>query len=168
MITETMSSWRGTRSRETRTLPVRQDVQRLSEVEVFEDNSRSNYLTMVTIQLEARGQEVIQASSVNYTFLNAKDWLEFQQLKKQWLNERNPITSSVDVLTRSKSYQGIVELGEKAVPFILNELRSESEEPDHWFPALAAITGKNPVPPESRGRIQEMAAAWLRWGEGQV
>jgi hypothetical protein len=30
--------------------------------------------------------------------------------------------------------------------------------------ALHAITGANPVPPASRGNLQEMADAWLAWG----
>jgi hypothetical protein len=29
---------------------------------------------------------------------------------------------------------------------------------------LEAITGANPVLPEQRGRLDEMAAAWLAWG----
>jgi hypothetical protein len=40
-------------------------------------------------------------------------------------------------------------------------------EPDHWFWALAAITRKNLIPPESRGKIKEMAEAWIRWGNSR-
>jgi len=35
---------------------------------------------------------------------------------------------------------------------------------DHWFWALRAITGADPVPVESRGKLKEMAQAWLAWG----
>lgn len=48
------------------------------------------------------------------------------------------------------------------VPLIVRELE---REPDHWFVALSAITGVNPVKPEQRGRLQEMAQAWIIWGQ---
>jgi hypothetical protein len=48
-----------------------------------------------------------------------------------------------------------------AVPLILAELRRET---DHWFWALEAITGENPVPNEVAGDVEATAAAWLRWG----
>jgi len=168
MIADTMLLSRGARSRETPTLPARQDVYRLSEDFIFEENSGGARFQLATIEPESQDYVAILGVSVNYTTVNAKDWLRFQWLKDQWRNERNPIVSSVETLTRSKSYQEIIGLGEKAIPFILSELRSEGDEPDHWFPALAAITGENPVPPESRGRIQEMALAWLKWGETHV
>jgi hypothetical protein len=59
-------------------------------------------------------------------------------------------------------YLRIIGLGERAIPLILEDLR---KTPDHWFVALHAITGVSPVPEESRGRIDEMAKAWIIWGE---
>jgi hypothetical protein len=58
------------------------------------------------------------------------------------------------------AYQQIIGMGVDALPLILRELE---REPDHWFWALEAITGENPVPPTDRGRLNEMARAWLRW-----
>jgi hypothetical protein len=46
-------------------------------------------------------------------------------------------------------------------------LRELKKEPDHWFWALKAITGVDPVEPIQRGRVKEMAGAWLRWGKEQ-
>jgi hypothetical protein len=37
-------------------------------------------------------------------------------------------------------------------------------EPDQWFWALQAITEEDPVPPPSRGKVREMALAWIEWG----
>jgi len=51
-------------------------------------------------------------------------------------------------------------MGDKALPFIYYELQ---QEPDHWFWALKAITCEDPVPIESRGNLQLMANAWLKW-----
>ena len=35
-------------------------------------------------------------------------------------------------------------------------------DPDHWFAALEAITGQNPVKPEYN--FDKAVNAWLRWG----
>ena len=55
-------------------------------------------------------------------------------------------------------------MGEPATPWILQRL---ADKPDHWFVALHQITGASPVPKESRGRLKEMTAAWLDWGQRQ-
>jgi hypothetical protein len=86
----------------------------------------------------------------------------FQRLTKQWRDERDQKTSVSDMVMHP-AYQQIIGMGREAAPFILRELSRETE-PDHWFWALKAITGEDPVPPESRGQIFEMASAWLRWG----
>ena len=84
----------------------------------------------------------------------------FRELVRQWKAERGP-TSSVTKMARHPAYREIVNLGKAAVPLLLAELE---RQPDHWFLALYEITGVDPVPKESRGRLQEMASAWLRWG----
>ena len=53
-------------------------------------------------------------------------------------------------------------MGQVVVPLLLAEL---VREPDHWFIALHELTGAGPVPKESRGRLHEMAAAWVSWGK---
>jgi hypothetical protein len=65
-------------------------------------------------------------------------------------------------MTAHPAYQEIVAMGQEVVPLLLRDLE---QEPDHWFAALGAITGAQPVPPEDRGDIEKMAAAWLRWGK---
>ena len=62
------------------------------------------------------------------------------------------------------AYQGIIGLGDAALPCILEELK---KEPRDWFWALSAITGENPIPESSAGKVEEMAEAWLRWGREQ-
>jgi AF2212-like protein len=85
----------------------------------------------------------------------------FQALVREWKATRGH-TSSAARMAKNPAYQKIIGLGEAAVPLILAELR---KEPDHWFVALHTITGADPVPPESRGKVAEMAAAWLAWGK---
>jgi hypothetical protein len=58
------------------------------------------------------------------------------------------------------SYQRIIGLGPAALPLIFNEL---AREPDHWFWALKAITGEDPVPPSARGKLRKMTELWLQW-----
>jgi hypothetical protein len=53
-------------------------------------------------------------------------------------------------------------MGTEALPLIFSELE---KEPDHWFWALNAITGADPVSPKSRGNLKKMAEAWIQWGE---
>ena len=58
------------------------------------------------------------------------------------------------------SYQKIIGMGEKVVPLILRELETR---PNHWFWALKAITGADPIQSHQRGKISEMTKAWLSW-----
>ena len=59
------------------------------------------------------------------------------------------------------AYQKIIGMGTPVVGLILQDLK---RQPDHWFWALRSITGENPVEPSNRGRVGEMATAWLEWG----
>lgn len=85
---------------------------------------------------------------------------EFARLADEWRRESQFLSSSTDI-AMLWPYQRIISLGRPAVPLILKELQ---KEPDHWFWALHAITGEDPVPPEDRGYLDKMAAAWLKWG----
>lgn len=89
---------------------------------------------------------------------------KFADLTKEWRNGRGA-QSTVAQIALLPAYQGIIGIGPEAIPLILTQLKSEGDAPDHWFWALAAITRENPVPPESRGKVREMAKAWLDWGE---
>jgi hypothetical protein len=93
----------------------------------------------------------------------------FQSFALQWRTERNPLSSNAWDNVLNPAYQRIIGMGTDAVRFILQELRRElgTGEPDDWFMALWAITGENPVPTEHRGKIKEMAQAWLEWGSRQ-
>jgi hypothetical protein len=93
-------------------------------------------------------------------------WLRFQGFAKQWREERG-VRSSITEAAMLPSYQKIVGMGEIAVPLILQQLRSEGNEPDQWFWALRAITAANPIPPSAQGNFRAMAAAWLKWGDDQ-
>ena len=59
------------------------------------------------------------------------------------------------------NYQRIIEMGEEAIPLILERMKTK---PGHWFMALNVLTGANPVQTEHRGKIHQMTADWLEWG----
>ncbi len=56
-------------------------------------------------------------------------------------------------------------MGDIVLLLIIEQLKSEGDDPDHWFVALGAITGKDPVPEAAYGNIVEMAEVWLAWAE---
>src|SRR5437016_3593381 len=87
----------------------------------------------------------------------------FQALVLRWKRERGPHSSSAR-LTSHPAYQEIIALGPAVVPLLLQELE---RAPDHWFRALHALTGADPVPDASRGKVREMANAWLRWARAK-
>ena len=87
----------------------------------------------------------------------------FRDLVRTWKLDVGPL-SSVTEMAMHPAYQQMIGLGREAVPLLLRELE---REPDHWFWALKAITGVDPVEPTQRGRVKEMAEAWLRWGREQ-
>ncbi len=117
---------------------------------------------------------VIIASNTAYNSTTANtssevydfDLVKFKQLASEWQEAHDLYSSFAQDNILIPSYQKIIGMGESAIPLILNELKNEVARghPSDWFPALWAIIDENPVPPESRGKIQEMAAAWLKWG----
>ena len=84
---------------------------------------------------------------------------KFQRLAAVWRAETGHL-SSLSQMFNHPAYQEIIAMGPDVVPSLLRDLE---KEPDHWFAALWAITGAQPVPPEDRGRVDRMAEAWLRW-----
>jgi hypothetical protein len=70
--------------------------------------------------------------------------------------------SSTTARVQHPAYQKIIALGKPAVPLLLHELQ---ERPNHWFAALRALTGADPVAPADRGKIDSMTDAWIRWGK---
>lgn len=86
---------------------------------------------------------------------------KFYTLASTWRSDVL-FTSSTSKMVMHPAYQQIIGMGRDVVPLLLLELE---ERPDHWFWALEAITGVDPIKPEHHGKIKEMAAAWLKWGK---
>ena len=86
--------------------------------------------------------------------------IRFSNLEKEW-KESTPMLSSITEIVMHPSYQQIIGMGPTVIPLIFLSMRREL---GHWFWALSAITGENPVSIKQRGKIKEMTNAWLDWG----
>lgn len=82
----------------------------------------------------------------------------FDALADQWRND-TLLLSSVDRMAMHPAYQRIIDMGPQALPLILHELQAR---PDHWFWALHAIRGEDPV--QSGATFDEAVETWLSWG----
>lgn len=105
------------------------------------------------------GQE-LQIQRVLATAVDTELRRQFESLSAQWKEESRYLSSTTEIAT-NPAYQRIIGMGMPVVPLILEDLR---KQPYHWFWALNAITGEDPVPKSIRGRIREMADAWISWG----
>ncbi len=86
---------------------------------------------------------------------------QFTRLAEEWKSSRGHSSKLAD-LAMHPAYQQIIGMGERAVPLLLEEMEAH---PDHWDWALRAITGFDPVPKESWGKLNEISAAWIDWGK---
>ena len=84
----------------------------------------------------------------------------FRALADQWRRETGGL-SSISQMAAHPAHQEIIEMGPAAIPLLLRELQ---ERGGHWFMALRALSGENPVPREFAGRIPKMRELWLEWG----
>ena len=94
----------------------------------------------------------------------APDRATFERLADEW-EQVTQFVSNIQPFLEHPAYRQIISMGPAAVPWLLARL--DEGRPPHWFAALFELTGANPVPPESRGRIREMTAAWQEWGRQQ-
>lgn len=121
-------------------------------------NGRPDFEMMAKLVRRTAAFPIIQA------FREARRQLleqHFVGLAAKW-KAVNKFTSSVSRMIVDPSYHEIIRMGDVATPLLLAELE---HEPDHWFAALEAITGANPVSKDAAGNIDKMANAWLRWGK---
>lgn len=90
--------------------------------------------------------------------------IRFSNLEKEW-KESTSMLSSITEIAMHTAYQQIIGMGPTAIPLIF---LSMEREPGHWFWALSAITGENPVRIYHRGNIKRMTEAWQDWGKKQL
>jgi hypothetical protein len=84
----------------------------------------------------------------------------FSALAAEWKRD-TILLSSTSAISGHPAYRAIIALGPAVIPLLLQDLK---REPLHWFEALQAITGEDPVSKQDYGRIPTMRDAWLAWG----
>lgn len=82
----------------------------------------------------------------------------FEQLSQQWHDETGHL-SNLSLMVEHPAYQQIIGLGLEVVPLLL---RSLEREPDHWFFALATLTGVDAGAGEQT--VEGARQKWLSWG----
>jgi hypothetical protein len=99
-----------------------------------------------------------QHYSVPVTRISTRD--KFRILTATWQQDTQFMSFTADIVSHP-AYQRVIGMGQEALPLIFEQLRYN---PDHWFSALEAITGVNPVTKEHRGNVSAAAQDWLAWG----
>ena len=111
----------------------------------------SNPWSVVTISTGFKVKQPIQFSERE----------TFERLKLEW-KEATEMLSSITKKIKHPAYQEIIAMGEKVLPWILEELQ---REPSHWFSALSAIAQVDPVSADDN--FEQAVEAWLNWGRSQ-
>jgi hypothetical protein len=91
-----------------------------------------------------------------------------QQLKKRfdlynsiWKSE-TIFSSSITEITNNAAYRSIIALGQEVIPFIIDDLKVND---NHWFHALEALTGQNPIKENHKGIVLLMKKDWVEWAK---
>ncbi len=87
----------------------------------------------------------------------------FKELAEQWHQETDHLSSITDIVLNF-NYQRIIGMGSSAMPLILEELQKSG---GHWFWALRAISGEEPVDAADRGNASKMKEAWVNWSHNR-
>lgn len=69
----------------------------------------------------------------------------FRRLATIWHRETAYLSSMTEASSHP-AYQEIIRLGPEVVPLLLRDLEAHH---NHWFAALRAITGAEPIPPSA-------------------
>jgi hypothetical protein len=86
----------------------------------------------------------------------------FSQRVEAWVAETQWY-SSLSSITRHPGFAAIVSMGPPVLRFVLDRM-SRGEVRVHWFPVLKDVAKEDPVRPDHRGRLTEMASDWITWG----
>lgn len=107
---------------------------------------------------------IIDDASSTSSLSQVSDEDLFDSHFQRWQEETLPL-SSISEISEHPSYQEIIMMGKRALPFLIQRLRDNREDPDFLFVALSKITGKNPVAEKDYGYMSKMADAWIKWWE---
>jgi hypothetical protein len=119
---------------------------------------RENWPTRVKMQFAFSSVSPIPAPSYGNTSASADLIQEFDSHVQKWKRDTRHL-SSLAAMISHPSYRRIMGMGKEGLPLLFREL---SKRPDHWFAALSAMTGIDPVPQDTP--FGEAVKIWLAWG----
>lgn len=90
------------------------------------------------------------------------DKSEFKNLVKVWKKATFHYSFMRQKIVHP-AYLRIIGMGERAIPLILEELRTNPSA--SWFPALEAISGNDAA--QAAKTVDESVRSWLNWGKQQ-
>ena len=85
----------------------------------------------------------------------------FRRLSAVWHSETAYLSPMADASSHP-AYQEIIRLGPDVIPLLLRDMETHHS---HWFAALHALTGAEPIPSSAAGNIPKMVGAWLCWAK---
>lgn len=93
----------------------------------------------------------------------------FLELKEEWKAETGGYSISYNRY-QNKNIQEIIKMGQRVVPWILEDFRDNGIE--YWHYALVEITGENPLKNNSGweyngGDLLLIRGIWLKWGKNK-
>ena len=127
---------------------------RITIVDTWQSDS---VITQSSLDVSANTVTVVSSRLVSTP--TAAEEQKFKRLASRWREETRALSSDSDIVANFAYYQ-IIGMGERALPFIFEEMQSHG---GRWFWALRAITGENPVRREERGNVRRMTETWLEW-----
>ena len=129
----------------------------ISRVTTADTSHQEVVITQASLNIPTNTVTVVSSRVVPLP--TAEDEQKFRQLAGRWREETRALSSDSDIVANFAYYQ-IIGMGERALPFIFNEMQAHG---GRWFWALRAITGENPVRGEDRGNVRRMTETWLDW-----
>lgn len=88
--------------------------------------------------------------------------LYFDKEKAIW-REETLMQSSPDLIYGNKHYENIINMGEIAIKFMLNDMYRNDEF--LWTKALRELTGSNPLDEDDAGIVKAIVNKWLKWAK---
>ena len=89
--------------------------------------------------------------------------VRFEVIARQWKLETGGM-SSVSQITSNKHYLRILAMGQRVIPYIIDDLRKEAAP---WFYALSVLAERDDIGREYRGQFRKIANAWIEWWENE-
>ncbi len=135
-----------------------------------DDSEQFTFVQMLEATIKQGTNEVVLRNPKDNRFVKLKAKIEaeteikpeFENLVKVWKKATHHYSFLRQKIVHP-AYLRIIGMGEKVLPFILEELRKHPSP--GWFPALEAISGNNAA--QAAKSIDEAVQSWLSWGKQQ-